>query len=71
MVQYKFILITNRKQLSGQKNEWIRRKRKGEKKTKENIVAKLHHFIYIQAGLVLCQGYLPEKCSANRTQIPI
>ena len=48
-----------------------KKKRGKRKKTKENIVAKLHHFIYIQAGLVLHQGYLPEKCSANQTQIPI
>jgi len=49
-----------------------KKKKKGKrKKTKENIVAKLHHFIYVQVGLVLCQGYLPEKRSANQTQIPI
>jgi len=24
----------------------------------------------IQAGLILYQGYVPEKCSANRTQFP-
>jgi hypothetical protein len=48
------------------------KKKKGKrKKTKENIVAKLHHFIYIQVGLVLYQGCLPEKCSAYQTQIPI
>jgi len=48
------------------------KKKKGKrKKTKENIVANLHHFIYTQASLVLCQGCLPEKCSAYQTQISI
>jgi len=47
-----------------------KKKGKREKRQKETIVAKLHHFIYAQASLVLCQGYLYEKC-ANQTKIPI
>jgi len=27
--------------------------------------------VYVQAGLVIRHGYVPEKCRANRTQIPI
>jgi len=26
--------------------------------------------VAIQAGLILCQGYFPDKCSTNKTQNP-